>query len=440
MLPLLSALLQAPAGAAEDTNAPHSYNDGLSLQQDLSLHLPLSSSLNSANLYGDEGGFFHPFISFTGVQSDNIYNSASNQIKDHKYIISPGIGLAWPGIRNVEGAAFTTSTFNPGGLLLSRSTRQGSRRLQTSLLYHADLERYAETSRADTDRHRVEGLFRLNSRSGLGIDLAGEYKQSADEFSGEPILEEYTSTLGDLLLSFDFSRKTSISLGASTYDIDYDLSIYDGRDRTDETYTGRLSYKPLVRMALFAEYVYIRVDYELQVFPDSTIQQPGLGIKWDITAKSSGEIKGGYSYREYPESTREKKGDLFLLLLASHNFTPKTSMQLIGVRRTTESMSGEGDYVLNHQGSLNYRQKFTRKFIAQIKATYSWDKYIETLASSIGNQERIDSTWMVSPSLEYLLTDWLSFSLSYGREERDSNKDALDYTTNTYLIRLTGYL
>jgi hypothetical protein len=427
--------------AGEDNITTATLSNSLPLEAELKSQQAFTpSSTGSATLYGS-GGYFHPFISVAAIYSDNIYNAPDNEIDDLNTVISPGLLLSYPGVQNVQGASFSTSNLTPGGLLTNREAKEYFQRFQTSLLYHADLENYDDFSNAEKDHHRVEGLFRFNLKGGLKFDLAGEYKDSADDFSGSTLLDEYQSSLVDLQASFDLSRKTALTFGASGFQVDYETVVNDDRDRQDNTLSAGLSYRFRPKTTLFVEYQFIDIDYDLNTFTDKKINLPSAGLKWNPTSRSTGEIEVGYRDWDYEDPALKSDGAFNFMLRAGHDFTPKTSLELFGVRRETESTIAGTNYILNYQFSLAYSQKLNSRFIIKLQGTYSQDQYEEN-PITVGplTQKRDDKTYILSPSLEFLAVDWLVFNLSYGLAERDSNFDSFDFTTNTYLLRITGYL
>ena len=121
------------------------------------------------------------------------------------------------------------------------------------------------------------------------------------------------------------------------------------------------------------------------------------------------------------------------MIRAGHDFSPKTSLQFLAARRVTESTIAATDFILNNQLSLAYRQKINRRFIIKMKGTYSQDQYENPITVGPITQERDDTTYILSPAIEFVAMDWLVVNLSYGLAERDSNFDSFDFTTNTYL-------
>lgn len=418
--------------------------DTLALDQDLTRQRTFrpAAGSGSADLFGSRGGFIHPYISLSGLYSDNIYNAPVNTESDFATIISPGLLLAYPGVKGMSGASFSTSNLSPGGLLGDRASGDGFRRLQTSLLYQADIENYTDNSSADTDQHRLEALFQLNLRGGVHFDLAGEYKLAADAFSGSTLRDEYQSGLIDLVVGIEIGNKLGLDLGYSGFQLDYDALYNNDRNRRDTTYSGRLSYDILNKTSLFVEYQRIDVDYDLAAFPDNEVQNKNVGIMWDITAKSSGQFKVGLSSKDHESASlgAADTDELFYQLQVGHAFTPKTSLGLTGTRRLSETTVVGTNFIVNHQVAMNYKQKLSAKIVANLAVSYSRDEFDGVITVGSLTQEREDTTVLITPALDYLLQDWFIVSLSYSLTERDSNFDLFDFTTNSVFLRVTGYL
>ncbi len=442
----VAALTGALNVSAEDSPAgskvTNEYDLGLSQDVNRQRTFQPASGRGSSELLGTSGGYIHPYISLTGLYSDNIYNASTNEEKDYLTTISPGLMLAYPGVKDMHGASFRTSNPSPGGLVGERASSNNFHRFQTSLLYQADMESYTDNSSGDMDHHRAEALLQFNLKGGVSFDLAGEYKVSADAFSGPALLDEYQSDLLDLVIGIKLGRRTELDLGYSSFQLDYDAIRNGGRDRQDTSYTGRLSFDILAKTAIFAEYQLIDIDYVFQIFPANEIQNGNAGIKWNPTGKSSGQLKIGLSSKDHEDASLEDADtdELFYELQLDHSFSTKTSVDLTGTRRLAESTVAGTNFILNNQVSLNYRQKLSAKIVANLNSSYSRDEFDGLITVGSVTQEREDATILITPTIDYLMKDWFIVSLSYALSERNSNFDNYDFKSNSVFLRLTGYL
>ncbi|MEN8136570.1 MAG: outer membrane beta-barrel protein [Thermodesulfobacteriota bacterium] len=431
---------------AEDIRASNKVtaDDDLGLSQDVNRQKTFRpvAGRGSSDLLGTSGGYIHPYISLTGLYSDNIYNASTNEENDYLTTISPGLMLAYPGVKDMHGASFRTSNPSPGGLVGERASSNSFHRFQTSLLYQADVESYTDNSSGNMDHHRAEALLQFNLKGGVSFDLAGEYKVSADAFSGSALLDEYQSDLLDLVVGIKLGSRTDLALGYSGFQLDYDALRNDGRDRQDISYSGRLSFDMSAKTAIFAEYQLIDIDYDFQIFPANEIQNGNVGIKWHHTAKSSGQLKIGVSSKSHEDASLADADtdEVFYELQLAHSFSSKTSIDLTGTRRLTESTVAGTNFIINNQVSLNYRQKLSAKIVANLDTSYYRDEFNGFISVGPVTAEREDTTILVTPTIDYLTKDWFIVSLSYSLAERDSNFDNYDFTSNSVFLRLTAYL
>ncbi|MBU0673335.1 MAG: outer membrane beta-barrel protein [Proteobacteria bacterium] len=429
------------------TTSPAEQNQ-LSVDEDLALGTDVDrqrtfrpeAGSSSSDLFGTRGGYVHPYVSLSEAWSDNIFNTLKGTKEDFLTTFSPGLLLAYPGVKNMPANSFASSNNSPGGMLADRERVDYFQRFQTSLLYQADLEKFADNTDADLTHHRVEGQMQLNLKGGITFDLAGQYKKSADSPSDAPKRSEYTSDLVDLAGYIELGAKMDLVLRANRFHLDYDQTANRNLDRSDQAYTARLQYRIKDNTLAFAKYRLTEVDYDISTLTDKDITDAGFGLKWDITAKSTGTAEVGYGILSYPSSTKDDDTDFSFRFLMAHQFTPKTSVNLSATRRINESTVGGTNYILNHQATMRYTQRFGSKLFANLDLSFSRDEYDQPITTSAGPIDRSDDTILVSPSIDYMLKDWFIISLAYSRANLDSNINAYDFTTNTLSFRLTGYL
>lgn len=391
------------------------------------------------------GGYVHPFLSLAEGHSDNVYNVNANETSDWYSVISPGIWLAAPGSRE-QLLDLSTSNTSPGGLVFARDQNEVFRRVQTYLLYQADILRHSDESAIDTEHHRAEGLLQFNLKGGITLDLVDEFKIASDPLATTTsgTLDEYESNMFDSILNFDISKKFSLALGGGLYTLDYDFKDDNGdgtddnafRDRDDTSYNARMSYHVSPKTSLFAKYRFVELDYDLATVSDSEMQYAFAGIQWNASSKSLGKISAGYIDKDFEMASKNDVDDFGFEIQLAHEFTPKTTINLVADRSISETTeSAIADYVLTHNVSITYLQDFTTKFSGNLFLFYSNEDY-EGDASAT----REDDTYIVSPTFDYTIADWLITGISYSYTERDSNEDVSDYKNNSFMLRVTLFL
>ncbi len=209
------------------------------------------------DLFGRKRGYIHPFLSIAEQYDDNIFNTKDNKEGDFKTIISPGVWLSIPRIRErVILLGIETSSITPGGLTHDRFRPEFISRYQTYLFYRADIEQFSHNVSENTVNHRAEGLFQYNFRGGLSIDIADLFVRSHDR-RGTGIsetLDKYKTNLFHIISAYEVSRRTMVRIDYANFLVDYDDSESDFRDRKDNAFSGYIFYKFRPKTSAFIEY------------------------------------------------------------------------------------------------------------------------------------------------------------------------------------------
>ena len=126
---------QPPVGQVKSSpSASNSIPQGQVIPQGQTKGKPVSDEGIRADIFGDQGGRFHPFLIAESVYTDNLYSTKDRTKEDFISTIQPGIWLAFPANRARLIKMDTTPTA-PGGLRLSRIKPEATRRYQTYFLY-----------------------------------------------------------------------------------------------------------------------------------------------------------------------------------------------------------------------------------------------------------------------------------------------------------------
>lgn len=400
---------------------------------------PMGQSTKANDIFGSKGGYFHPYVSIAENYSDNIRNTRNNTLSDSSTVISPGIWVAAPATK-VPLLNLSTSTFAPGGLALSRDKTDYFRRYQTYFLYGADIVKYNDYTDDNSDDHRAEAFLQYNLKGGLSFDLLDQYKKGHDT-RGTGIsteLDKYDTNLANGVVSYDVSNKFRLRADVSHYMVDYDAVRNNARDREDSSASAYVFFKFMPRTSLFAQYEYINVDYDTDTLSDSDEQHLFAGLKWKGSEKTQGKVKIGYLNKNFDQIGIDNKDDFTMELVGDYIFSPKTSIQLTGIRRVHETTIQTSNYTLAHSANFMYTQHFTPKISGYLGISYANDQYDGPLTIGAQTDERTDDLYSIAPSLQYAPMEWLLVDLSYIYSERDSNFDGFDYEANTVFLRLSA--
>lgn len=208
------------------------------------------------------------------------------------------------------------------------------------------------------------------------------------------------------------------------------------RDRTTAKYGGTFYYKIGSSTDLTVEAWNSAINYDYTAIASeelSSIESQVLfGAQWEATALTTGFAKIGYKEKDFKLSTR----DSFYAVEweAEILWEPKTySKVTFSTGRTTEETNGEGfffddqfqglaDVIEGTLNSIEWKHEWKDRLSSKI--TYA--VYKDIYKGSTGTV-RIDHNSGISAALYYDMNYWLSFSLDYTVNERESTREFLVY-------------
>ena len=280
-----------------------------------------------------------------------------------------------------------------------------------------------------TDRHAVavKAAYRaLTEQRGTG------FSEEPNETVGGP--DDYDRRNVDLIYYLGVpTADLRFELSAKYNELDFDSSyVGDSRDY-DQIQLGILSrYRIGARTDLLLEYRNLDVSYDnipldfngQQLSLDSNEDYYLVGLAWEFTAKTRGEVKVGHSARDYD-------GDDFsssnLHWEAEVEWRPKSysRFQLRTARASVETY-GSGLFVNTQKYELAWNHAWSG-FLSSELATGMMDDEYE---ASSRDDERL--FWKAQLGYEY--ASWLNFKLGYQYRENDSTLDLVNYEQNKIFL------
>ena len=403
--------------------------------KELSL-LPEETSAADDNLFGIEGGYFHPYVTFKDEFTDNLYNVDDDTTSNFLTTVSPGIWFTLPRKKDIP-LSITPHNTAPGGLSLQGGDYNGTDRYQLYALAGSDLLFYSEDSDLNTAEINLETMGRYNMASGLSFQIVDRYTLGHDNFSTDGATDdnerEYQSNIILGTTDWDITEKLRFKADISNFYLDYDDALNDFLNRQDNTVDvyGFFNYSP--KSAFFLEYRYTDVAYDTDTDNDNNQNFYYAGLSWKTTEKISLQFKAGLQQKEYDtqESNYSDSDNLALDLQARYIFTEKTQITLDLYRLNEESDSSLASEKEVFGIELGYTQKFTAKITGKLGLFYENADY-----NQLDDEDRTDDTFEINPSIQYLFKDWLMSELGYNFKIDDSSDDLFDYTTNTVFLSL----
>ncbi len=382
-------------------------------------------------------GCLHVFLTEKMGYTDNFYNS--DAYKDDDFIIlgNPGIWFMLPG-ETKRLSMSPTSPITPGGAMYGNYRSGNFDRMQAYLFYSPEFESYGHHTEENTINQMAEGLFNYRFSGGLAIGASNQFVHAYDERgTGDFYFEtnKFNTNLLRVNMSYPVTDKTDLRMKYDHYYVDYTADRNNYRDRADNGATLSVFHKLFGETSIFGEYEFVRLSYDERNENDSDEHHFFGGIQWDASEKSTASIKAGWQIKDF-EETDDQEDNFFLEILLNYEITPKSSINLAGVRRLAESDTIANNYSLYHTVSATYAQTIADKISGNIQMYLTDNEYkrFDTVVSVV--EERDDTFYGVTASLDYAFTTWLSAGVEYSYKQCDSNLSNFDYTTNIVMFQL----
>lgn len=369
---------------------------------------------NGVNL----GGFtLYPSLTARVGHDDNVYAQPANEVSDTYYSLSPSLTLSsnW-------------------------SRHELSLNLQNTNTW------YSENSSEDTSdwtfgadgRIDVSYATSIHARAMYGMLTESRGDSSAVGNAAEPT--EYDRFDGYVELRHRFNRLgVAVGGGLTTFDYD-DVSAIgggtidnDARDRDVLLGQAEVNYAISPDTRVFLRGTYNDRQYDQQppavaVNRDSSGYEIAGGLQFDVTRLISGEISGGYLEQEY-DALPDVDG---LSYGASLNWelTRLTTVTISADRAVEETNQAGASGYLSSTVGAGVVHELTRSISLNANASFSNNDY--------EGSAREEDVWTAGVGAEYDLNRYLSASVGYGFDTRESSLANADYDRNKIWFGLTG--
>ncbi len=346
--------------------------------------------------------YVHPRIGVEATYDDNIFLLGSEKEDDVLFKIRPGIDLDY--------------------------AREGK---SAHLNYLAEIGRYVDNTDYDYENHMVDGGVDLDFPSGLNVSIGDLYRETVDRLTYEwqPLVERATNT-ADVRLGYEFTDRLLLQVAYDNMMLDYDRAEFSVYDRSENRGTGTIFYRILNAVSLLGQFQYRDIDYDVEsVRPDGEGISGQVGITGQLTPKLAATIKGGWQEVDYDGPQEDFGGGVFSIDVV-HHCTETLLLTLGATRQAIESTYLSNYYFTSTQVRVGLEKSMGPKVRLSVSGFYANNDYPERTAYAGGMGEREDDIWAASVGLKYNIQTWLSTSLSYRHEERDSNQDVYDYEDN----------
>ena len=361
---------------------------------------------------------FHYELRLTvrGVWDDNIFISHTNKVSDYYFAIEPQITI---GVGDMEGRnkSYLRLDYMPSAILFVDHSDQdafnqlihleggyNSGRLtltlseDIALLESANLNSFFDTTGlwANTDASaptrmnifytRLRASYELTGK----ISLQGEFDSPSYAYPSH--ISDYTIS-GGLYLYYNWLPKVSVGIGGTF-----------GYNWVDDPSTNQ------------------------------TFEQVNLRLNYEATAKVGLYASGGVEFRQF-DGNRNTYDTPVFEVGATYNPFVDTYLSLAAGRRIYNS-----GYLANQDFATTYvaarfQQRLFRRVYFGLGAGYENSDYFATDRDV--SATRNDDYWFIEPSVDVLITRWLSAGVYYLHREDSSNEDFFSWEDNQVGVRAT---
>lgn len=306
--------------------------------------------------------------------------------------------------------------------------------------YRADFGRYKEFKAENYSDNMFKSDLALNFPGGLSATVKEDWKAGHDPrgSSQNVQMDFYHRNTAGAELGLQAGTKLRLVLNGSHMVLNYQDDSRNGfRDRTDNTIGGTVYYKFLPKTSALIEYDYTTVAFD-ETDPgfgqklDSRVSRAYLGLTWDLTARSQGTLKYGYTEKNFKSSSlTDFKGGVVSLIL-NHELSTRTSVHLDAYRDVNESNDPTQPYYISAGGHLELIHFILPKLAGRLQGGFFRDQYPDSISPQ--TKKRVDNTWTAGAKLDYRFRDWLNMGIGYDHSQRRSVLDGFGYVDNLYSL------
>lgn len=283
----------------------------------------------------------------------------------------------------------------------------------------------------------VRNRFALNARYLDGHDARGASFSigQGDNLVGVDRFEESQFDLSYSYGSFNADGRLEFDLMFLDKNYEIESDEYRVRNR-EETRAGvgflyRLG--PLTDLAV--DYERTLVNYDFSINPlnplDSIENSILLGLEWDATAKTSGFAKVGYQEKNFDSEDRDDFEGIDWSLGVTWEPFEYSQINIV-TRADTNETNGEGNFIRTNYHSIEWNHTWLDRLRTSVSYRLANNRYEGQVVD--GTAIRSDDESRVRFSTYYQSKRWLSFELSYTLDERDSNRNIIDFDRNRVLL------
>jgi len=379
-------------------------------------------------MLGLESDMIHPFISFSGEYTDNLFATNDGEEEDWISYITPGVWLALPGA-DAEVINIASSSSVPGGMAQTRFQAEDMGRYQGFFRYAPTFENYLDFTERDFTSHKLDAYAAVNLAGGLSFELIDQYKDSRDAVEEETDSAEFNNNLLGLTASYFITDKMKARVDLGHYNVNYDSQAPE-KDRVDTSVSGYLFFDVLPKTSVFGQISHVDIDYDTADNDSQELTVFG-GVKYNATDRIDAMGKIGYTSKDL-DDTGDTDNTVSFEGMLSYDLSDRINLSSTAKRANKESTTSR--FVTESMLSLSGSYSLTSRILSSLRVSITEEDYKKI--------DRDDTTYTISPSVRYQLNNRVFGSLAYSYTDKSASGQATsnqsDYSENSVMLSITA--
>src|SRR6266511_168944 len=369
-------------------------------------------------VYSGEPRRFHYLFLLTvrGVWDDNIFISHTNKVSDYYFAIEPQITI---GVGDMEGRSrsYLRLDYMPSAILF---------------VDHSDQDAFNQLI-------HLEGGYRSGRLTlSLSQDIALLESANLNSFFDTTGLWANTDASGPTRVNIFYTRlRASYQLtGKMFLQGEFDSPTYFYPNHiSDYTVSGGLylyyNWLPKLSVGIGGTFGYTWVDAPST---NQSFEQINLRLNYAVTAKLALYASGGVEFRQFDGNRNTYDSPVFELGLSYHPFEGSYLSLAAGRRIYSSGYLPNQDFGATYVAGRFQQRLFHRVYLG-LGAGYEHSNYFSTDRDVSATRD--DDYWFIEPSVDVLITRWLSAGVYHLHREDSSNQEFFDWEDNQVGVRAT---
>jgi hypothetical protein len=361
---------------------------------------------------------FHYELRLTvrGVWDDNIFISHTNRVSDYYFAIEPEITI---GVGDIEGRnrAYLRLDYMPSAILfVDHSDEDAFNQL-------ISLEGGYNFGRLRLSLYESIALLESANLNSL-FDTTGLW---ANTDASAPTRVNIFDTR--LIANYELTPKVSLQgeVGSSIFFYPFNISSY--------TLSGGLylyyNWLPKVSVGIGGTFGYDWVDAPTT---DQTFEQVNLRLNYEVTAKFYLYASGGVEFRQFEGNRGTYTSPVFEVGSTYHPFAGTQLTLAAGRRIYNSGFLPNQDFATTYVVGRFQQRLFQRVYLG-LGVGYENSDYFATDRDV--SAPRNDDYWFIEPSVDVLITRWLSAGVYYLHRQDSSSESFFSFYDNQVGVRAT---